>query len=92
MLICNNCFTVNPDGAERCQHCNMKGNFSHQDDEGRTGDPLEPEDGMIQCLNCGSETPADAHKCVECHFPLPAKATARKIESNSPAWRSLRAG
>ncbi len=92
MLICNNCFTINPDGASRCQHCHMTGNFSHQDDEGKTGDPLQPDEGMIQCRNCGHDTPADAGKCPECHFPVPGKAAQRKIESNSPVWRSLRVG
>ena len=92
MLICNNCFTINPEEAESCRHCHMKGDFSHQDDEGRTGDPLEPEKSAIQCRNCGSDTPTDADKCIECHFPLPSNGPGRKIESNSPVWRSLRAG
>ncbi|MCB0585363.1 MAG: hypothetical protein KDD06_08575 [Phaeodactylibacter sp.] len=92
MLICSNCFTVNPDGAERCQHCNMKGNFRHQDDEGRAGDPQEPEFSTVRCRNCGSETPAEAEKCYECHFPLPAKASGKKTEPDFRAWRSLRVG
>lgn len=70
----------------------MKGNFSHQDDAGKAGDPLEPENSVIQCGNCGASTPADARKCVECHFPLTAKAPGRKPDSNSPVWRSLRVG
>lgn len=70
----------------------MKGNFSHQDDEGKAGDPMEPETGMVPCRNCGHDTPADARQCAECHFPLPARAAGRKIESNPPVWRSLRAG
>ncbi|MCO6489283.1 MAG: hypothetical protein J5I98_12740 [Phaeodactylibacter sp.] len=92
MLICNNCFTVNEDGVESCRHCNMKGNFSHQDDEGKAGDPMEPEDHIVQCRNCGHDTPADARQCAECHFPLPARMAGGKIESNPPVWRSLRAG
>lgn len=92
MLICNNCFTVNDDGVESCRHCHMKGNFSRQDDEGRAGDPLEPERGMIQCRNCGQDTPADVEKCAACHFPVPGRVARKQIESNPPVWKSLRVG
>ncbi|MCB0572636.1 MAG: hypothetical protein KDC66_22870 [Phaeodactylibacter sp.] len=73
MLICNNCFTLNEDGTERCVHCNMKGHFTHRDETGWAGDPLETPQVVVSCQNCGSSTPGDGAKCVECHFPLPAR-------------------
>lgn len=82
MLICNNCFTVNEDGTERCAHCNMKGHFTHQDDEGWAGDPLEAPKAIISCRNCGSDTPGDGEKCMECRFPLPRRAPGRSPGAN----------
>ena len=85
MLICNNCFTINEDGTERCVHCHMKGHFTHQDDEGWTGDPLEAPKTIVSCRNCGSDTPGDGEKCLECHFPLPSRSTVR---GSGPQGRS----
>ncbi len=89
MLICNNCFTPNENGAEYCSHCHMKGHFTHQDDEGRTGDPLQADPSIVMCQNCGSDTPADEEKCIDCHFPLPRKAPQLKAEANGSAHYRL---
>lgn len=69
MLICQNCFTENPDGTVRCVHCQMEGKFAYKVPGGIKPEGLQLDEDMIQCINCG-ENPGEGHRCTHCHFPV----------------------
>ncbi len=70
MLICNNCFSENPDGTIRCHQCNMAGDFTHKSSGDQIREILKVEKSLVQCHNCGNEAPGDGDKCNYCQFPL----------------------
>lgn len=86
MLICNNCSRVNDDGALRCVHCNMKGNFSpYEPGERRSDELFKEQQPVIQCRNCGSPSPGDGDRCAHCRFPLPAFKVSLRQEAKPGA-------
>lgn len=87
MKTCNNCSTENHIAAEKCIHCNMKGNFTYRE---MPEEAPQINESIIHCRNCANENPGNGIKCMHCNFPIQRNLKAKNTIPQIPVKANLR--